>query len=43
MPVGRASDSMMGPNIKLVELFKLVGTGLNLVCCLVIWGLTGIP
>ena len=27
-----------GPNIKLVDLFKLVGTGLNLVCCLVIRG-----
>ena len=27
--------------IKLVELFKLVGTGLNLVCCLVIRSLTG--
>ena len=26
------------PNIKLVDLFKLVGTGLSLVCCLVIWG-----
>ena len=30
-----------GPNIKLVELFKLAGTGLRLVCCLVIWGTTG--
>ena len=28
-------------NIKLVNLFKLVGTGLSLVCCLVIRGLTG--
>ena len=28
-------------NIKLVELFKLVGTGLSLVCCLVIWGSIG--
>ena len=27
-----------GPNIKLVDLFKLVGIGLSLVCCL---GLTG--
>ena len=25
-------------NIKLVELFKLVGAGLSLVCCLVIRG-----
>ena len=39
--LGRASDSMMGPNIKLVDLFKLVGTGLSLVCCLVIRGSTG--
>ena len=30
-----------GPNIKFVELFKLVGAGLSLVCCLVIRGLTG--
>ena len=30
-----------GPNIKLVDLFKLVGTGLSLVCCLVIRGSTG--
>ena len=30
-----------GPNIKLVDLFKLVGTGLHLVCCLVIRGSTG--
>ena len=35
---GRASDD--GPNIKLVDLFKLVGTGLSLVCCLVIRGST---
>ena len=40
-PVGRAPDSMMGPNIKLVDLFKLVGYGLSLVCCLVIRGSTG--
>ena len=26
------------PNIKLVDLFKLLGTGLSLVCCLVIGG-----
>ena len=31
-----------GPNIKLVDLFKLVGTGLNLVCCFVIRGSTGV-
>ena len=30
-----------GPNIKLVDLFKFVGTGLSLVCCLVIWVSTG--
>ena len=30
-----------GPNIKLVDLFKLVRTGLSFVCCLVIWGSTG--
>ena len=30
-----------GPNIKLVDLFKLVGTGHSLVCCLVIRGSTG--
>ena len=30
-----------GPNIKLVDLFKLVGSGLSLVCCLVIRGSTG--
>ena len=30
-----------GPNIKLVDLSKLVGTGLSLVCCLVIRGSTG--
>ena len=30
-----------GPNIKLVDLFKLVGTGLSVVCCLVIRGSTG--
>ena len=36
-PVGL--DSMI--NIKLVDLFRLVGTGLSLVCCLVIRGLTG--
>ena len=30
-----------GPNIKLVDSFKLVGTGLSLVCCLVIHGSTG--
>ena len=28
-------------SIKLVELFKLVGAGLSLVCCLVIQGSTG--
>ena len=39
--LGRASDSMMGPNIKLVDLFKLVRTGLSLVCCMVIRGSTG--
>ena len=32
--------SMMG-RTKLVDLFKLVGTGLSLVCCLVIRGSTG--
>ena len=31
-----------GPNIKLVDLFQLVGTGLSLVCCLVIRGSTGV-
>ena len=36
-PVGRASDSMMGQH-KACCLFKLVGTGLSLVCCLVIRG-----
>ena len=30
-----------GPNIKLADLFKLVGTGLSRVCCLVIRGSTG--
>ena len=30
-----------GPNIKLVDLFKLVRTGLSLVCCLVIGGSAG--
>ena len=30
-----------GPNIKLVDLFKLVGTELSLVCCLVIRGSNG--
>ena len=30
-----------GPNIKLVELLKLVGTELSIVCCLVIRGSTG--
>ena len=30
-----------GPNIKLVDLFKLVGTGFSLVCCLVIRCSTG--
>ena len=30
-----------GPTIKLVELFKLAGAGLSLVCCLVIQGSTG--
>ena len=30
-----------GPNIKLVDLFKLVRTGLSRVCCLVIRGSTG--
>ena len=30
-----------GPNIKLGDLFKLVGTGLSLVCCLAIRGSTG--
>ena len=30
-----------GPNIKLVELFKLVGVGLSLVYGLAIWGSTG--
>ena len=32
---------IVGPNIKLVELFKLVGAGLILVCCLVIRGSIG--
>ena len=40
-PIGLASDSMMGPNIKLVDLFKLVGTGLSFVYSLVIRGLSG--
>ena len=30
-----------GPNIKLVDVFKLVGTGLSLVCCSAILGSTG--
>ena len=30
-----------GSNMKLVDLFKLVGTGLSLVCCLVIRGSAG--
>ena len=30
-----------GPNIQLVDLFKLDGTGLSLVCCLVIRGSAG--
>ena len=30
-----------GPNIKLVDLFKLVGTEFSFVCCLVIRGPTG--
>ena len=34
----RLSD---GPNIKQVELFKFVGAGLILICCLVIRGSTG--
>ena len=38
--VGRASDSVV-KNIKLVDLFKLVGTGPSLVCCLVIRGSAG--
>ena len=29
-----------GPNIKLVELFKFVGAGLSLICCLAIRGST---
>ena len=39
-PVGRTSDNG-GPNIKHVDLFKLDGTRLSLVCCLVIWGSAG--
>ena len=31
-----------GPNIKLADLLKLVGTGLNLVCYLVVWGSTSV-
>ena len=38
-PVGRASDSMI--NIKLANLFTLVGIGLSLVYCLVIRSSTG--
>ena len=34
-PVNRASN---GPNIKLVEIFKLIGARCSLVCCLVIRG-----
>ena len=30
-----------GPNIKLVDLFKLVKTGLSMVCCFVSRGSTG--
>ena len=30
-----------GPNTELVDVIKLVGTGLSLVCCLVIRGSTG--
>ena len=30
------------PTIRLVGLFKMVGTGLSLVCCLVIRGSTGV-
>ena len=29
-----------GLNIKQVDVFKLVGIGLSLVCCLIIWGTT---
>ena len=39
-PVGRASLNN-GPNIKLLDLFKLVAAGLSIVCCLVIRGSTG--
>ena len=41
MPVGRASDSMMGPNKKLVDFFKVGWTRLSLVCCLIIRGSAG--
>ena len=37
-PVGRESDSLICPYKRLVDLFKLVGTGLSLVCCLAISG-----
>ena len=42
-PVGRASESVMGPNVKLVELLKMSGAGLGVVCCLVIRGSTFPP
>ena len=38
LPCTRLND---GPNIKLVDLFKLVGTGLSLICWLVIRGSSG--
>ena len=40
-PVGLCIRFNDGPNRKLVDLLKLVGTGLSLVCCFVIRGSTG--
>ena len=36
--VGRASDSVIGPTLKLVDLFMLIWTVLSLICCLDIRG-----
>ena len=41
MPACRAPDSNDGPHIELVDSFKLLGTGLILICCLVIRGSIG--
>ena len=41
LPYGSFIRLNDGPNVKLVDLFKSVGTGLRLFCCLVIRGSTG--